>query len=224
VKWVDTNKGSDEAPIIRCRLVARDFKTKGDKDREEFLAATPPLELKRMLISRTASRRKDGRFKKMLFVDARKAHLNPKCEEDVYIELPAEAGAELGKCGKLNYWLYGCRPAAQAWESLYSEKFIEAGFERGLGSSVSFWHRERDLACVVHGDDFTFSGFDVDLIWIEGLMKDWFEIKVRAKLGPEDTDDKEVTILGRTVRWRAWGLEYQADERHRKNHHGIFRV
>ena len=217
VKWVDTNKGSDEVPIIRCRLVARDFKTKGDKDREDLFAATPPLELKRMLISRTASRRKDGRFKKMLFVDARKAHLNPKCEEDVYIELPAEAGAELGKCGKLNFWLYGCRPAAQAWESLYAEKFIEAGFERGLGSSVSFWHRERDLACVVHGDDFTFSGFDVDLIWIEGLMKDWFEIKVRAKLGPEDTVDKEVTILGRTVRWRVWGLEYQADERHRKS-------
>ena len=47
-------------------------------------------------------------------------------------------------------------------------------------------------------------------------MKGWFEVKVRAKLGPEDTDDKEVTILGRTVRWKAWGIEYEADERHRK--------
>jgi hypothetical protein len=67
----------------------------------------------------------------------------------------------------------------------------------------------------VHGDDFTFSGFDEDLIWIEGLMKGWIEIKVRAKLGPEDDDDKEVTILGRTVRWKAWGIEYEADARHR---------
>ena len=97
------NNGSEEAPIIRCRLVARDFKPRGEKDREDLFAATPPLELKRMLISRRASRRKrKGRFKKMLFVDAKKAHLNPKCEEDVYIELPAEAGAELAKCGKLN--------------------------------------------------------------------------------------------------------------------------
>lgn len=64
VKWVDTNKGSDQAPIIRCRLVAWDFKTKGEKDREDLFAATPPLELKMMLISRTASRRKDDRFKK----------------------------------------------------------------------------------------------------------------------------------------------------------------
>jgi hypothetical protein len=85
VKWVDTNKGTDEAPKVRCRLVARDFKVKGEKDREDLFAATPPLELKRMLMSRTASRKKGGRSKKMLFVDARKAHLNPKCEEDAFI-------------------------------------------------------------------------------------------------------------------------------------------
>jgi hypothetical protein len=141
--------------------------------------------------------------------------LNPKCEEDVFIELPAEARAAPGICGKLNHWLYGFRPAAQAWERLYAGKFEGAGFERGFGSSVAFWHRERDLACVVHGDDFTFSGFDEDLVWIEGQMKEWFEIKARAKLGPEDTDDKEVTILGRTVRWKHWGIEYEADVKHR---------
>jgi hypothetical protein len=128
VKYVDTNKGTEEEPVIRCRLVARDFRTKGEKDQEDLFAVTPPLEIKRMLISRTASRRKDGRFKKMLFVDAKKAHLNPKCEQNVFIELPAEAGAALGKCGKLNFWLYGFRPAAQAWESLYAMKFESAGF------------------------------------------------------------------------------------------------
>ena len=138
VKWVDTNKGTCEAPIIRCRLVARDFKVKGDKDREDLFAATPPLEMKRMLISRTTCRRKDGRYKKMMFVDARKAHLNPRCDQNVFIELPAEAGAATGKCGKLNYWLYGFRPAAQAWENFYANKFGTAGFTRGVGSSVAF--------------------------------------------------------------------------------------
>ena len=78
---------------------------------------------------------------------------------------------------------------------MYAGKFEGAGFERGIGSSLAFRHRERDLACVVHGDDFTFSDFEEDLVWIAGLMKTWFEIKVRAKMGPEDTDDKEVTIL-----------------------------
>ena len=99
----------------------------------------------------------------MMFVDARKGHLNPRCEEDVFIEFPAETGAATRKCGKLHYWLYGFRPAAQAWQELYSGKFEGAGFERGAGSSVASRHRERDLACVVHGGDFTCSGFEEDL-------------------------------------------------------------
>ena len=39
---------------------------------------------------------------------------------------------------------------------------------------------------------------------------------MRGLLGPEEADDKEVTILGRVVRWRSWGIEYQADPKHRK--------
>ena len=65
-----------------------------------------------------------------MFVDAKKAHLNPKCEEPVYIELPEECGAAPGICGKLNYWLYGFRKAASAWEALYSAYFEEVGFKR----------------------------------------------------------------------------------------------
>eukprot|EP00973_Karenia_brevis_P041928 5803671-Karenia_brevis.AAC.1 len=55
-----------------------------------------------------------------------------------------------------------------------------------------------------------------DLEWVKGLMKSWFEIKVRAVLGPDSKDDKEVTILGRIVRWVEEGIEYEADPKHRK--------
>ena len=207
--WVDTDKGTDGC-------VARDFHPKGEKDREDLFAATPPLEAKRMLMSKATTRWKKGGIRKMMFIDARKAHLNPECEGDVYIELPREAGAGPGKVGKLNYWLYGFRPAAQAWERHYSEKLEKVGFERGESSAVCFLHRERDVACVVHGDDFTFEGEEKHLKWIQNLMKSWFEIKVRGILGPERNDDKEVTILGRVVKWKSWGIEFQADPRHRR--------
>ena len=36
---------------------------------------------------------------------------------------------------------------------------------------------------MVHGDDFTFTGYDEDLDFIEGIMKDEYEIKVRGRLG-----------------------------------------
>jgi hypothetical protein len=58
--------------------------------------------------------------------------------------------------------------------------------------------------------------FEEDLHWIKGLMEGWFEIKVRAILGGDSWDDKEVTILGRIVRWRDYAIEYEADPRHRK--------
>ena len=50
-----------------------------------------------------------------MFIDAKKAHLNPKCEEDVYVQLPSEYNVPAGHCSKLNFWLYGMRPAAAAW-------------------------------------------------------------------------------------------------------------
>ena len=40
-KWVRVNKGTPEVPDVRCRLVARDFKPKGEKDRSEIFAAMP---------------------------------------------------------------------------------------------------------------------------------------------------------------------------------------
>ena len=84
-----------------------------------------------------------------------------------------------------------------------------------MACSVLFYHPARELACVVHGDDFTFCGYDQDLRWIAEKMQGWFDIKVRAVLGNDEDDDKVVTILGRTVRWTEWGIEYEADEKHR---------
>ena len=82
---------SGEGMVVRSRLVARDFKG-GDKDRDDLFAGSPPLEAKRMLLSRAVTRMVDGRVRKLMFVDARKAHLNPMCEKDEYIELPSECG------------------------------------------------------------------------------------------------------------------------------------
>ena len=85
---------------MRSRWVARDFKTKGEKDREDLFSATPPLELFQYALSGQATRSRSGRERKSLYLDVKKAHLIPKCEQDVYVELPREAGAKKGDCGK----------------------------------------------------------------------------------------------------------------------------
>ncbi len=101
---------------MRSQWEARDFKTKGERDREYLFCAIPPLVLLRFLISRQATRRADGKERKTMFIDVSKAHLIPECREDVYVEFPAEAEALEDDCGKLLCWLYGCRRASQAWE------------------------------------------------------------------------------------------------------------
>ena len=80
VTWVSTNKDSEEDTIIRCSLVARYCNVKRDNDKQDLFAATPPLETQRVLLSKLACNKKDGRVKKLLFIDLMKAHLNPGCE------------------------------------------------------------------------------------------------------------------------------------------------
>ena len=97
IKWVDTEKGGAGEVKIRRGLVARDFRLKGARDREDLFAATHPLELLRMLISKTCTATKNGYKRKMLFVDVTKAHLNPLCDQGVYFWLPDEVGPSPGK-------------------------------------------------------------------------------------------------------------------------------
>ena len=79
-----------------------------------------------------------------------------------------------------------------------------------------FYHPERDLSLVVHGDDFTFCGLEEDLHWIKDLMGSWFEIKVRGVLGSDEGDVGQIVLLGRVITWTEKGIEYEADPRHRK--------
>ena len=60
-KWVDVDKSHGVGEMfVRSRWVARDFKEKGEKDREDLFSVTPPLELMRYMLSRQATIRDDG--------------------------------------------------------------------------------------------------------------------------------------------------------------------
>ena len=107
------------------------------------------------------------------------------CHDDVYIELPSEAECAADECGKLTHWIYGCRKAVQAWEDHHSRVLCDGGFERGVASPVALHHKTREMWCVVHGDDFSFVGFEEDLDFIEQLLSENYEVKIRGRLGPK---------------------------------------
>jgi hypothetical protein len=61
----------------------------------------------------------------------------------------------------------------------------------------------------VHGDDFTFVVEDAHLDQIEAAMTSWYEVKVKARLGADKNDAKEVDVLGRRIRCTEAGYEYE---------------
>ena len=110
VKWIDVNKGDDEAPNYRSRLVAREIRKAGE---DPVFAPTPPLESLRTILSLAATDI-DGSKKRVRdplslertqvsFIDVSRAYFcastDPK--DPSYVELPAEDVDHGVKCGML---------------------------------------------------------------------------------------------------------------------------
>ena len=123
----------------------------------------------------------------------------------MYVQLPDEDWEE-GRCGKLLKSMYGTRDAAQNWGAAYSDFMRSLGFKQGKASPCVFWHPERELRCVVHGDDFNVLGWGQQLDWFWAKIKSKFLSKHRGRLGPGPFDLKAIRILNRIVEWSAEGI------------------
>ena len=135
----------------------------------------------------------------------------------VFVKLPEEDDAP-GMRGRLNVPIYGTRDAASNLEECYAQHLIDNGFIQGKSSPCVFHHPVRKLRCVVHGDDFTFLGCDDQLDFCTKMTQDRYEVKVTGSLGPDAKDDKTMTILKRSLEWKADGIHYEADPRHAEIH------
>ena len=122
-----------------------------------------------------------------------------------------------GQCGRLRRWLYGMRQAASAWERDYSEQLVAMGFEKGIAAPTVFFWTSKGVRCVVHGDDFTFTGKREDLLTIKSKMEESYELRMRALLGDDSGDDREIAISNRRIRWEGGCLHYEADTRRIRN-------
>ena len=197
-KWVDTNKGTDEEPNYRSRLVGREIKT---DERPDLFAATPPLESLRYVLSLCASTQWNNRPHRILSVDVKRAYFYAPARRPIFIELPAEdrLPGDEDKVAQLNLSLYGTRDAAQNWTKEYTRLLQSAGFTAGKVSPCNFYHKERGMALIVHGDDFTVSGPEGDLVWLRDYLAVSWEIKATS-LGPESHQAQEISVLNRRIR------------------------
>ena len=88
--------------------------------------------------------------------DVSRAFFHAKACREVYVQLADEdkVPGDEGKCGKLNYSMYGTRDAAQNWAKEYADMLVNIGFTQGRASPCVFYHKERGIRTFVHGDDY----------------------------------------------------------------------
>ena len=224
VKWVDVNKGDEDSPNYRSRLVAREIRLPGE---ESIFAPTPPLEALRTVLSLAATDIKglpkhvrnpeDERRTQVAVIDISRAYFNAKKDDSIdptYVALPEEDGDKArGMCGLLQVHMYGTRAAADGWHGEYSSFLVSLGFRKGDASACVFRLPSRHLVTSVHGDDFTIAGPKCEIDWLKGQMELKYELTETGRIGPGVKDGKELKVLNRIVRWCPEGLEYEADPR-----------
>ena len=147
-------------------------------------------------------------------MDVKKAYFNATPRRNLFMNFPKELGLPAGLVARHVKCVYGARDAGALWEDVYRHCLEKMGFVSGVASPCCFFHKSRDLACVVHGDDFTCMGSDSNLDWYEGQLTQRFEIKIRGRLGKGCKGPNEIRILNRIVRIEGDALYYEADPRH----------
>ena len=92
------------------------------------------------------------------------------------------------------------------------------GFESGVSNPALLHSEKLEEFMMVHGGLFFALGDDEVLSEVEHVMSSHSTIKVRAVLGADRDDGKEVRILKRFVRWNSDGerssIECKLDPRH----------
>ena len=211
VRWVDVNKGDATDTNYRSRLVGREFNVGRD---DALYAATPPLEALRLVISHAATYPDHGPRRMVMVNDVRRAYFYAKIKRDVYIELPAEDDKHgTGMLGKLKLCLYGTRDAAKGWQETLSSHLESIGFARGKGHPCVFWHAEKGIKTLVHGDDYVSAGSAESMAWLEAKLSEAYEIQTQ-KLGLGVDCQLEGKVLNRILRCNDDGWEIEADPRH----------
>ncbi len=215
-KWLDVNKGDTKNKNYRARLVGREIKR--DR-RDDLFAATPPLESLRMIVSICASHPHSNHSSDDYIImtnDVKRAYFHAAATRPIFIKIPAEDYEDVddNKVGQLNLSLYGTRDAAQNWSRHVARMLAKLGFAQGEHSPCNFRHDGRNIALTVHGDDFTSTGREADLRWLDHEMRKQLELKTEY-LGPDRRrHQQQVRVLNRVLSWEEDGLAYEADPRH----------
>ena len=135
--------------------------------------------------------------------DVKGAYFNAPIQGEVFVEIPQEDLTAEDRAadvvGRLRLSLYGTREAAGNWQRHLSAHLISIGFTPGSYSPCTYFHSERGVSVLVHGDDYCSTGRRRDLLWLKGELEKKYELKT-SLLGTGVGAVREGMVLNRIIR------------------------
>ena len=116
---------------------------------------------------------------------------------DMYMSPPRQLGLPKSLLARQMICVYGTRDAGINWEETYRAALEEIGFTAGRASPCCFFHTDRSIHLVVHGDHLTAMGLQAGLDWYKGRLGQSFKLKICGRIG-KDTNLKTMRILNRS--------------------------
>ena len=208
IKWVITNKGTEEeVPIAKARLVAREFNT-GDK-RGELFAGTPGLMAMRAVIQ-AMTKHVNGTRRATKLADVKTAFLYGEARRSLYVELPPEdpLAASGQYVGKLERAMYGTLDAPMIRQDHLRKTLLNRKFKESVTHPGCFSMKHETFSCPC-----MCTGLREDLIWLKRQLLKEYELKTKL-MGEDDDMEKKAVYHGRTLEWSETGLGVRPDRRH----------
>lgn len=210
-RCIDVNKGDDENPNYRSRLVAKEFNDGGSGG---IVREHPPWEALRMLVREASTVRSKEEWKSKLIMvnDVARAFFEAPIARSVCVELPVEAEAPGGTVGLLKMSFHGTRDAAANFQAEFKMSVQVIGFVQSRYNQSLYYCARRYIRTLVHVDDLISIGPREQAVWLPNMLEGRFEIKTKTiRLDPEE--QTEARVLNRIVRVTTSGWEYELDQR-----------
>ena len=86
-------------------------------------------------------------------------------------------------------------------------------FTRSVACQNAFYHKDRAIRIIVHGDGFLMAGPEKELVMLRKQMDEKYEAKHQV-IGPRADHAKSMKVLNREIKWEDKGITIEADKKH----------
>ena len=208
LKWIDTNKGSAEAPRYRSRLVCTEVRHKGV---EPIFSATSPLETLRILLG-VACQEDVFRVEDPMLITTSMLMRCVTSTSDCRVRTPKRNNQVcVGNCERrcMVPWMRHTDGESISLKFWWLEDAPVAWRLRAT-SSTKTWKRTFWYTAMI----FFIVGRQKGREHVLRLLRSACELSKVVTLGPGPSKSRTATILGRTLTLRQWGIEYEPDHQH----------